>query len=378
MAYPVSERFRPTLDASHTVVVRADVCDLAGNVLATLKPLGGNVTADIDRAIRREAGDLELADPAGTLRPIAAADLLSPLSSREIRLYRGVKYPDGATELVPLGVFGFTKASVSEDGSGVHVSVSGLQDRAARISRARFVGPLNFAKGTAVEVVIAFLLAAAWPGVDFGSGLPETGQTVDAVGYGGEGDTDPWEAAQGLAEANGWRLFFDVNGVATMQSITTADQATSIATYGDGGDLMLTSLAKEWDVEETYNGVIAVGEGSGLLIPARAIAVDDDPLSPTYWLGDYGRRPRTYSSPYLATNAQAALAARAQLAKTLGVTEAVSWSSLVDPSLDVGDGITITRSTVGVSALYRIDRLDIPLDPGSTMTAVARTRRVQT
>ena len=376
MAYPVSSRFRAALATSHKAVVRADLCDTTGTVLATLKPLGGNVTADIDRAVRREAGDLELADPAGTIRPVDVDDLLSPLVGNELRLYRGVEYADGTEELVPLGVFGFTSASMSEDENGVTVSIGGLQDRAARISRARLLSPYNVASGTALETAITGLLQRAWAGVDFGTGLPDTGITLAAVGYGGEGDTDPWEAATALADAYGYRLAFDVVGQVTLTSITSADQAVSVVAYGDDGELMLTSLSKSWDTTDTYNGVLAIGEGSSLLIPARALVYDDDPTSPTYWLGSLGKRPRVYSSPYLATKAQALAAATAQLDKTLGITEGLSWASIVDPSLDVGDGITITRSALGVDALYRIDRLDVPLEAGSPMTATARTRRV--
>ena len=69
-------------------------------------------------------------------------------------------------------------------------------------------------------------------------------------------------------------------------------------------------------------------------------------------------------------------AAKAELRRTSGVAETVSFQALVDPSLDVGDGVKVTRTSLGIDATYRIDRLDIPLDPETPMSVVARTRRV--
>lgn len=378
MAYPVSADFRAYIEGSHKVVVLAQICDVLGNVVATLKPLGGSVTIDIDRSVRRDAADMQLIDPDGTLRPNNANDILSPLYGYELRLYRGVEYLNGTQELVPLGVFNWSIATVNESGTGVTISIGQLQDRSIRVSRGRYTQPINVVTATAVEDVLTSILTQAWPDISFAGGaLPTTGLTIPACAFGVEGDSDPWEDARKLADDQGYRLFFDAVGNCAMSTITGADEVTAVVSYGSTyGNFMVTALNKSWDTSDTFNGVIAVGEGSGLLLPFRSVVWDDDPESPTYYLGSFGKRPRYFSSPTLYTQTQADNAAATQLKKTLGISENVTWSQLVDPSLDVNDGINLYDSELGVNYLYRIDRLTIPLDAGSVMTAEARTRRV--
>jgi hypothetical protein len=279
---------------------------------------------------------------------------------------------------VPLGVFNWSIATINETDTGVTISIGQLQDRSVRVSRGRYTQPINVVTATAVEDVITSILTQAWQGISFAGGaLPTTGLTIPACAFGIEGDSDPWEDARKLADDQGYRLFFDAAGNCTMSPISGADEVTAVVSYGSTyGNFMLTSLNKTWDTSDTFNAVIAVGEGSGLLYPFRGIAYDNDPESPTYYFGLFGKRPRYFSSPTLYTQTQADNAAVTQLKKTLGISENVTWSQLVDPSLDVNDGINLYDSALGINYLYRIDRLTIPLDAGAVMTAEARTRRV--
>ena len=378
MAYPVSTDFRTAIQDSHNVVYLATICDVAGNVLATLRPINGQVNIDIDRSTRRDAGDMQLIDPDGTLRPLDPTDLLSPMTGHELRLYRGIEFLDGTQELVPLGVFNWSSAVINETETSVTLSINGLQDRSIRVSRARYTEPINIVAGTSVEDALSDILFQAWPDVTFSGGsLTETGKVMPAVAYGADGDGDPWEDARGLADAQGYRLYFDALGEVKLSNILGADQVTAVVSYGSSySNLMLTTLTKSWDTADTYNGVIAVGEGSGLLYPFRAIVWDDDPTSPTYYLGDFGKRPRYFSDPTIISQAQAQSSARGQLDKTLGLTEKLTWTQLVDPSLDVDDGVNVYDEELGVNRLYRLDRLTIPLEASSPMSAEARTRRV--
>jgi hypothetical protein len=378
MAYPVSSTFRTALEASHDVVVLATICDIYGNVLATLRPLGGQVSIDIDRSVRREAGDMQLIDPDGTLRPLDATDLLSPLTGYELRLYRGIQFPSGITELIPLGVFGWSTATIVESETGVTISIGGLQDRSTRISNARYSRAINIVAGTALETALASILEQAWNQVPYAGGqLLETGKVMPAVAYGAEGDADPWEDARALADAQGFRLYFNEIGQVALAPIRGADEVAAVVSYGTTySNLMITGLTKTWDASDSFNGVFALGEGSGLLIPFRGLAWDDDPTSPTYYLGPFGKRPKYFSDPTIINQAQADASARAQLKKVLGIAEKLTWSQLVDPSLDVDDGVNVYDEELGVNRLYRLDRLTIPLEASSPMSAEARTRRV--
>lgn len=372
MSYPVSAAFRAALADDHIVSVLAQVIDADNNVLATLNVVGGSVTVDAERLVRREAGTLQITDQ--SLTPLQANDLLSPLNGYEIKLFRGVEFADGTTERVPLGVFGYTSVTLEDAGAGLVVTLDGLVDRSERIARARYATCQTFVNGTSVESAVQSIILAAWPNCPFNT-FPTTGKTMPSVSYGVEGDGDPWSDAVSIAEDKGYRLFFDQNGKLTMSAQILDVPDTGIVNYGTT-QLMVTALAKTWDTSDTYNGVIAVGENSRLLIVPRAVVWDDVPTSPTYYLGDFGKRPRIYSSPLILTNADAAEAALVQLNKSKGLGEQLRWSQIVDPSLDVDDAVGITNADMSIAAVYLLSRITIPLSPMEPMTAEARVRRL--
>ena len=375
MAYAVSSSFRPALIKDHVDTSVATVIDVNGGTLATLQVISGNVTVDIDRSVRREAGDITLVDPDGTLTPNDIADILSPLAGNEIRLQRGIVYYDGTTELVPIGIYGFNTVTVDLDQNGLTLTVGGLQDRAGRVGESRYTRPYSIAVSTALETVIKGLLQRGWQGTPGLDNLPTTGITITGRSWGSEGDADPWNDAVDLCEDQGYRLYFDETGAVVMEQIQDMANLTAAVTY-DSTNPMVLSISRTWDTFNTYNGVVATGEGSGLLIPFRAVAWDDDPSSPTYYLGAFGKRPRIYSSPNILSAADATRSANAQLKKTLGVTETVSWTQIPDPSLQVGDGVQITIPTASINNLYRIDRIDLPLSPMDLMQVTARAKRI--
>jgi hypothetical protein len=60
----------------------------------------------------------------------------------------------------------------------------------------------------------------------------------------------------------------------------------------------------------------------------------------------------------------------------VGSQETIAWQGIVDPSLDVNDVVYVKSIGAKVDRLVILDTLEIPLDPGATMTAKARTVRV--
>jgi len=384
MAQQVSSGFRAALITDHQAEATVELIDVDGALLATLQPLNGNVTVDIDRDMRREAGDITLVDPTGALTPNDVADILSPLSGNEIRLRRGITLPGTSTqELIPLGVFGFTRVTVEQTSDGLTLVVGGLQDRSARVSRARYTKPYSVTTSTALETVVTGLLRRTFPAIKGTDNFPTTGVTITSLAWGSEGDSDPWSDSVDLCDSKGYRLYFDANGVVTMEQIISPNDVTELVRYNPTATAtttanpMILSLSRTWDSDDTYNGIVASGEGSGLRYPFQSVAWDDDPSSITYYLGNYGKRPRFYSTWSIYNKADAVTTAQAQLKKTLGVTEIVSWTQIPDPSLDVGDGVYVVNSDVQVDNLYRIDRIDIPLSPLEPMSVTARGRRVK-
>lgn len=83
-----------------------------------------------------------------------------------------------------------------------------------------------------------------------------------------------------------------------------------------------------------------------------------------------------YSSSLIVDADQAATVAASQLRQQLGRAETIDWSQVVNPAHDVLDVVRIIRSPQDLDAALIIDRLDVPLDAGASMRAVARVREV--
>lgn len=373
MAYTVTSLFRPALAYSHTVAVRVRIRSSTGQ-FTTLDTVGGSVSIDIDRTVRRDCSGIDILSPSGSLIPTTSSSLLSPLSGAELWIDRGITYASGSTEYVPLGKFSWTQTMMRYTNSGIMLTLDGLQDRSLKCIQATYWRPVIITSSTAVETVISTILKQAYPGIPGTKLLPATGATISARSFGVEGDSDPWTDAVALARDYGYRLFFDADGILTMKE-TGGALASPLLAYGSSYPL-ITEIERSWSSEDTYSGVIATATGTSMLQPFRSIAWDESVTSPTYYKGPFGRRVRVYSSSAINSQASADLTAKTQLQDTLGVAEQLTWSQIPDPSLDVGDVVQLIYPDLSINRNYRIDRIEIPLSSGELMTVTARERRL--
>lgn len=363
----VTAAFSAAIVQSYTLATEAVVIDTT-DTETTVPIVDGTVTLDQTAAVRGRC-DVSIVDD-GTLGlvPDTPSSLLAPYGN-EIRLSRGIQYPDGTVELVPLGVFRVQDAEVVDSpGEGLQIRLAGL-DRAQRIIDARFEEPYNVTAGTNYSTAILNVIQAAWPDVPYD--LTSTALTTPAL-IAQEGD-DRWKFAQDMATAMAMRLYFDGDGTLTLAPAVLASPVTTLA-EGEGG--VLVSAGRRWTREGTFNRVIATGENTSETAPARGVATDENALSPTYYYGPFGRVPRFYSSPFITTDAQATSAAHKILDDELGTSEQVNFGALVLPHLEPGDTATITRARSGIDEDHVIDTLTIPLNATGTMTGQTRARQI--
>jgi hypothetical protein len=324
---------------------------------------------------------MTLVDEDGTLTPgqSATSGMLTPYGT-ELAVFRGVEYEDGSQELVPLGVFVVTQVDVKESEEGESLSVQ-ASDRSIRISRNKFLDPFEIASGVSLESGLTLLLRDRW--VDVETDLPATGVVLPKVVIDGQKGNDPWDAAVTIAEAFGYDLAFSADGIARLQVIPDPVADDPVEVYRDGDEAVLTELSRTFESSRAYNGVVVSSQGTTNAVPVRAIAWDENPNSITYRYGAFGEVPFFYESSLITTSQQASQTALALLRKATGVTEAISWGQIVNPAHDVLDIVRITRNSTSAGTgtsldlVVLIDRLDIPLDPAGTMSAVARTQEVE-
>ena len=368
----VSDRFESAIGASHQVATLAEVL-VAGEAAGELGIDAGTVTLDQTAATRGRC-DVVLT-PSVDLVPGEPGDLLTPYGN-EIRLSRGITFADGSVELVGLGVFRLDETTIDDTGVDLQIRVTGL-DRSARIIDARFEAPYQVDVETPVVTAILAVLRDAWPDVPVSSSFPAPDSAVMTPTVIGEEGGDRWAFAQNLAEAIGHDLYFDGAGELRLTPSATLSTGSPVCTLAEGEGGLLVQASRRWNRRSAFNRVIATGENAGLDIPPpRGVATDDNPSSPTYYFGPFGKVPRFYSSSFISSNAQATDAAAAILARELGTTEEVSFGSIVLPHLEPGDVARITRARAGVDEDHVVDALTIPLSAEGVMTGSTRALQV--
>jgi hypothetical protein len=357
--YAATEQFLDALRRSHVVTVQVDAYRGAVLLQSDLPISGGSVTVDGGSQIRRTLS-LTIADPAldPKVDPLA---VLAPFGS-DLVVRRGIRYPNGTTEWVPLGRFRIesVQASAAQDA----ISVTG-SDRASIVKDARFTAITQAQTSNTVVQEITRLITEALPGVPVTNRTTATNSTP-AVYW----ERERWDAIEQLGEAIGADVFFDPDGNGVIQP--TPAVTNDPAWWVDAGELgVMVAGQRETSREYTYNGVVASGESDGDIPPVTATVWDTDATSPTYYLGPFGQKPYFYVSPLLTTTAQCTSAAASMLDRVRGLIRQLDLTCVPNPALESGDVIRV-RFPDGATETHLIDSFTVPLDPGSAMTLKTR------
>lgn len=374
---PVSDRFLETLRGSHTAVFRARVVDtfLTGTnpIGATEIPIiGGNVKYSATADIR---STLELTTAAAW--PRKSSDLLAPYGN-EIFVERGIAYGNGQREFVGLGWYRIDTMEQDEAPDG-EIVISG-SDRMAGIRDARFEAPQQFAGTLTFGEVVNSLI---W-GVYFFAGIIEWDDTAvrdTATGRTIIAEDDRLGTLKDLVTSLGKVGYWDHRGIFVIKTppSTLGEPAWTIDAGTKG---VMVRMGRSLTRERVYNAVVATGEAGDTTAPARAVAYNLDPTSPTYYLGSFGPVPRFYSSPFITTNAQAATAAAAILRQELGLPYQVALSSIANPAVEPYDVLGVrypkaSRSRTLRTETHVADDITIPLVQTSPVTLSTREQQIE-
>jgi hypothetical protein len=334
----------------------------------------GSVSCDQGAAIRRTLDLTVMDDPDDPtlidLIPDSPSALLTPYGN-EIDVQRGLYYPDGTVEYVRLGMFRISAVEVADTGEALELKVTGA-DRAARLIDARFEDTALLQSGLNIRDVLITVLQAGYPDLPYN--FASFSGVTSSITPGWNAGDDRWAWCQSLATAFGMELFFDADGTCTLRPISQASSGSVAWELSDGEDGNLLTVSRRWHREGTYNRVIATGESTDPAVaPARGVATDTTPTSPTYYFGPFGKTPRFYSSPFISTAQAAADAAAAILSGELGTTQEINFSATVNPALEVGDVVRINRERIGITDEdHVLERLTIPLSAEASMSGTTR------
>lgn len=348
--YPVSDRFLKRLAESHQVATRVQLFLTTGQVI-DIEHTGGSVSVDRAQAIRRSC-TVTSADV--SLIPRAPSDQLATYGAR-LRISRGVYYGDGTSELVPLGVFRLD--NVDGDISEGPVTLQG-KDLSAIVADDKFTEPYT-AAGTVVGAVTA-LIQRSIPAADVISLIVDA--SIGSRAF--DAEADPWAGAQEIATAAGAEVYANADGVfviASLPELMTTPPVWSIEA-AEGG--VYISGSRGTGSDGVHNGVLARGENTAdNAPPVSYLATDNDPNSPTYWGGPYGRRPLFYSSSTLTTLAACTQAANLKLAAARAPNASGDIKSLPNPALEPGDVLRLLHPD-GTRELHQAASFSVPLGEG--------------
>jgi hypothetical protein len=360
--YPVSNRFLEAVRKSHEIIVQGDVLYNRATIYTGLNIQRGTVVYDT-RAASRARCDLTLVEPLQI--PTGPGDILSPYGY-EIRVWRGVRFGDGATELVPLITAPIQISSVNES----MITTVRAVDRSQLIRDARLEEDFVITAGTNGATALRQLIEGGASGLIYN--LPSTTYTFPSTVIPGGAQSDRWATAQKMAASLGWYLRFDGLGVVTATPETSLATTTPVFTVDEGG--VLINVDVELDRASAYNRWIHSSRSSSTGAQYRGVATDTDSASPTAYDGPFGRKPTFFESEFYNSTAQCIAGAEAAKARSIGVSRSMVFSMVPNVALVEQDVVTVRRTELEVDEPHVIDALTIGLDASAVMTGRTRTR----
>lgn len=361
---PRSALFDATVSRPHTVLVSADVL-AGGKVIASGLPVSGG-TVDGNRAqFARQTCTVAIGDPA-YIPTGAPGDLLAPYGN-ELRVWRGAITPAGP-ELMCLGTFGIRSVSYEVGVAFKGVMVTGL-DRCKRLAETRFPYPrTSQAQVSAINQVIT-LISEVVPYAEIRVDPRLLDQTLPQVTWRSDRD----KAIADIMSSLGGEIFCDPYGAFVLQPIPAPSGAPVFTVQGgDGG--VLVGAQPTVTRDGVFNGVLAYSSTTNVEEPpiVSDLMIDDDPTSPTFWGGNFGKVVGYYESSLLTDYTQANTAARALLLNQIGAARSINYSQLVNAAVELGDIGLVVNPDTGIAERHLHDQLTVPLEIGGVMTAQTR------
>lgn len=362
---PVSDAFLQTLRGSHTMTAEAFVLDTfqtgTSPTGTEIPVMAGSVILDGSADVR---STLDLTTDGTGMWPNQAADLLAPYGN-EIFVRRGIQYGNGTVEWCSLGYF---RIQTPEQDSPVNgpIRVEAV-DRMRAIIDGRLLTPVQFLATDTYGTVVSQLITAVYP-----SATIQWDDATDAVAVGRAliAEETRFEFLDDLIRSQGKIWYWDHRGILVITNPPSATDPVWDVTAGTDG--VLVSAHRRITREGVYNAVVASGEAADTATPARAVAFDNLPTSPTYFYGRFGPVPRFYTSPFLLTDAQALTAAQSLLQQQLGLPYNVEFASSPNPALEPYDPVRVSFAASAGTEIHVIDRLTVPLTEADPLTATTR------
>lgn len=253
------------------------------------------------------------------------------------------------------------------------MNVTGYDD-SRTISRNKLTLPWIVAAGTNYGDAIVALCQDRCPGL---KALPHTVTAVTPQLVVDQ-ESDPWKVVTEWAASVGSEVYINRNGELIIRDEPDPLESPIDWVYDDGTtnqNATLLSVNRGMSDDPGYNGIVLISESNTLQFPIRVELWDDDPDSPTYALGQYGKVPQFMSSPLVTDATQAGLMATSELLKALGATETTDFATIPNPAHEAGDLVRVVRPRSRTDSVAILESFSIPLSVTGSMPIRTRERR---
>lgn len=258
--------------------------------------------------------------------PRLSSDPLSPVRGAEVFLRYGLDLGGGGILWTPLGYFRYHEADQPTVPYGGIVLAG--RDRMTSIIKGELLAARTYDEERTLGSVADDLILDIFPTAvivwDDTSDQDQLGRVLVA-------EQSRYQALKEIADSRGKLFYVDDEGVFRFE--TAPDDAVPVWDVRAGHDGVLLTSSRRITSEDIYNAVVAIGVAADDQPPQRAVAIDNNPASPTYFHGEFGQVPRRYESPLLLTANQVAVAAISILRRSIGASFQLEFGSAVNPTL---------------------------------------------
>jgi hypothetical protein len=260
---------------------------------------------------------------------------------------------------------GVTGSGGGNTGGGLSIEISGV-DLSRSVARNSWEDVYFVDSGTNYADAIHDIIEDRLPNTQYN--FASTTHVTPKLIFGMSMDSDPWQDAQDLATAIGMELFFDALGVCTLRDVPDPGTGQSVWTFSDSANPTIASATRSLTDQTVFNYIVVYGESVDNAVPVSAVAFDDNPNSPTYYLGAYGKVPTSFTSPEITTVEQAQAAADALLNLSIGNAENVEISVVPNPAIEPGDVVTVTIGELKLTGTFMVNDMNTPLSAAEAQT----------
>lgn len=350
--------YRAALATSHEPYLLVEILDGQRQVLA-VDPvyLSGSVTADLTSRVARTC-TITFDE---SFYPFDPGALLAPYGNM-VRVTRGIQFAEGTKFAWVVFLGRIQDASLNSDGT----CTINAADPASDVIDVKFFDPENSQVGVSVEVEVARLISDAVPLATFGT-FDSFGVPVQPLTW----QLDRGQALDELATSVGAFWYCLADGSFVLRRYPWTVPNPPVVTYADGADGSIVSWAASRSRSMVYNSLTVTGERLNGDEPVYATAEDDNPNSPTYIFGNFGRRHQLLRLQTPASSGAARAAARDNLRRLTALVDAWSWQMAPDAALELGD--TVSLDVAGRSDIIQVvASYSIPLDLSGPMRVQGR------